>query len=186
MIDLTKGLPDTILVNGEPILLNTDFRVWIRFQNEIENDKEEIDISYLFQNSIPDIENEVYTQLIDFLVNAPITPKSNGEIGDKVIDYVLDGDYIYSAFYQFYKIDLLDIEYLHWHKFQALCNNINGETCLLGIAKNSRSYKKQSGKYDYDKEQQKMKNAWQLPQSVSQEEKEELEKVKEEFENYFN
>ena len=38
MIDLrTKGLPNSIQsLDGEPILLNTDFRLWIRFYEELE------------------------------------------------------------------------------------------------------------------------------------------------------
>ncbi len=43
MIDLRKkGLPDTVLtIDGEPIVINTDFRAWIQFWVDLQNDENE-------------------------------------------------------------------------------------------------------------------------------------------------
>ena len=55
MIDLRiKGLPNSIQsLDGEPILLNTDFRLWIRFYEELERFNnhiiDELDCSYKWE-----------------------------------------------------------------------------------------------------------------------------------------
>lgn len=68
MIDLTKkGLPNTIEVNGCPVFLNTDFRLWIKFYEDYTNSKEEVDISYLFIGEAPIISDELLNQLVTFL-----------------------------------------------------------------------------------------------------------------------
>ena len=85
MIDLTNGLPNAITGdNGEPILLNTDYRLWIRFNDDIEHDEKERDISYLFRDKAPIITQNIWEQLKMFLYNPSATPNSDGsseEIG---------------------------------------------------------------------------------------------------------
>ena len=58
MIDLiTKGLPDTVTIGGEPFLIETDFRPWMRFCDEFEmwDQKQNLNVSYLFADEIPHI-----------------------------------------------------------------------------------------------------------------------------------
>ena len=50
---------------------------------------------------------------------------SNRNSTEKVLDYNVDADYIYSAFMSQYNIDLQDIEYLHWWKFRALFDSLD-------------------------------------------------------------
>ena len=46
MIDLTKkGLPNVVTINGSPYSIYTDFRLWMRFENEVSRLKKQgIDI----------------------------------------------------------------------------------------------------------------------------------------------
>lgn len=181
MIDLTKGLPNAIIGdNGEPIYLNADYRLWIRFYQDIENDEIDRDISYLFEDKAPIITKNIYEQLKIFLYNPSVTPK-NESSSDKVMDYILDGDYIFSALYQTYGIDIIEMK-MHWHKFQALCNNIVGESTLWGYAKSVRGYEKPNKKDTIDSQYLKAKSAWSFPTQLTEEEIRQIQ----EFEDYFD
>lgn len=181
MIDLrNKSLPNAISANGELFLLNTDYRLWIQFGYDLEHDSEDRDISYLFVDEAPQITDEVLRQLQAFYYNPSSTPRS-GSSGEKVLDYVEDGEYIFSAIYATYGIDIMECD-MHWHKFQALCNNIIGESTLWGYAKQMRGYVKPSKNDSYDKQCQKARLAWELPIELTQEEKEKIS----EFDDYFS
>lgn len=185
MIDLTKGLPNAILTaDGEPILLNTDYRFWIRFYADLENNIEQVDISYLFKNKAPIIDDYIYQQLLQFLYSPSVTPISSDSSNVKTLDYILDGEYIYSSLYQMYGIDIIDMD-MHWHKFLALCNNVVGETTLWGYAKQMRSYKKPSKNENYEKICEKSKKAWSFPIIETEEEKEARKIQNEKFDKYF-
>ena len=182
MIDLINGLPNAITGdNGEPIFLNTDYRLWIRFNDDIEHDEKERDISYLFRDKAPIITQNIWEQLKMFLYNPSATPNNDGSKSDKIFDYILDGDYIFSALYSTYGIDILEME-MHWHKFQALCNNIIGEKTLWGYAKSVRGYQKPNKKENIDDQYMKAKSAWSFKHELSEEEK----RIVQEFEDYFD
>lgn len=186
MIDLTKkGLPNAIIGdNGEPIFLNTDYRYWIKFSSDLENEKDQIDISYLFADEPPVITESIHKQLLAFLYNPSVTPVSSGSSNVKTLDYLLDGEYIFSAIWAVYGIDITEID-MHWHKFQALCNNIVGEDTLWGYAKQMRAYKKPNKSDTYDKHCQNAKIAWTFPRIESEEEQIEKQKKRDEFDAYF-
>ena len=103
MIDLRiKGLPNSIQsLDGEPILLNTDFRLWIRFYEELERFNnhiiDEIDCSYLFADEPPIIDEHILKELEQFLYNPSSTPRSDST-GVKTLDYLQDGEYIWEDF----------------------------------------------------------------------------------------
>ena len=182
MIDLRQqGLPNAIIGdNGEPILLNTDYRLWIQFNEDLQHDDVERDISYLFKGKPPVITQNIYEQLKVFLHNPSVTPNGE-ESGEKVLDYVLDGDYIFSALYATYGIDILEMN-MHWHKFQALCNNVIGESTLWGYAKSVRGYRKPSKNDDLNTQYTRAKSAWSFKKELTEEEK----RMVKEFEDYFD
>lgn len=186
MIDLRiKGLPNSIeSLKGEPIFINTDFRVWIRFWKDLEQFKyhiiDEVDCSYLFLDEPPIIDEHILNQLELFMYNPSSTPKSESS-EQKTLDYVEDGEYIYSAFMQLYGIDLTECD-LHWHKFQALANNIVGDSTLWGYARSMRGYEKPSKNHTQEKACQRAKEAWAFPIELTLEEQ----KQKNEFDSYFD
>lgn len=181
MIDLRKkGLPNAIMAdNGNPVLLNTDFRIWIQFWQDMQNDDVDRDISYLFVEEPPIIDDFILSQLLIFLYNPSEMPK-NDPAGVKILDYISDGEYIFSALYATYGIDITEID-MHWHKFQALCNNIVGDSTLWGYAKSMRGYQKPSKSDTYEKQCMRAKEAWAFPIKLTEEEQH----MKDEFDNYF-
>lgn len=59
--------------------------------------------------------------------------KINNGKKNYIYSYEYDADYIYSAFMQQYKMDLTEIEYLHWWKFRALFEGLNKDTKIVEI-----------------------------------------------------
>lgn len=163
MIDLiTKGLPDTVTIGGEPFLIETDFRPWMRFCDEFEmwDQKQSLNVSYLFADEIPHISTAEDMQAIIGFAYPPATvPKSGGGDGSRVLDYRIDADYIYSAFLQQYGIDLTETG-MHWHKFRALLNGLSSATKLHEII----GYRCYNGD---DKEYKRLREMWALPVKLS-------------------
>ena len=125
MIDLTeKSLPNTIQVQGRDFSIHTDFRIWMRFCIEFQRWKNAgcrgvMDIAYLFSVEPPAFYCvEDYTGIFDFAFPSCKVPNGSGD-GDQTLYYEYDGDYIYAAFMQNYRIDLMEPR-LHLHKFLAL------------------------------------------------------------------
>lgn len=183
MIDLTKkALPNTVMVGGRAFPIDTDFRIWMRFSIEFERWKEdgmtgELDISYLFKNELPVFRRaEDYSEILLFAFPPVICPKHQ-ESGQKVFDYAVDADYIFSAFMETYGIDLTEVNDLHWHKFNALLSGIGTKlTDIIGY----RSYTGEKIKSN-EEMCRRLKYMWELPEVESEEEKESEEK----FDRFF-
>lgn len=181
MIDLTsKALPNTVMVGGEAFVVHTDFRVWLRFVIAFESwDKTgELDISYLFKNAIPLFQGrEDYNAIMEFAYPVNVVPKGEPST-EKIYDYVIDSDYIYSAFMQQYHIDLMRTD-MHWHIFRALFNGIADGTRFHEIM-GYRSYTGERVK-SQDDMYRRLRNAWELPVVETEEDR----KMEEEFNDYF-
>ena len=169
MIDLKRrGLPNAIIApDGGPVLLDTDFRIWINFPERIQKLREDPTLyEDLFMTEVPILTQEVADQLQDFYYRKPEVPRDTGGHED-LLDYDLDADYIYAAFMQAYKIDLVDAD-LHWHKFLALLTALPDTTTMSKIM-GYRSYEgssKDPGHKDY----MKLKQMWSLPVKHTEEE----------------
>lgn len=173
------------MVNGKAYAIYTDFRVWMRFCLEFEAFRDGgyegvMDISYLFKNLLPEFEKpEDYQTIIDFAYPQNVVPRGIQDAEERILDFRIDSDYIYSAFMQDYKIDLCEAK-MHWHKFKALLNGISENTRLCQIM----GYRSYTGEQveNHDKIYKKLKNAWELPKKLTEEEKHQ----NEEFERYFS
>lgn len=171
MLDLAKTkLPDAIESEGKFFSLNTDFRAWLCFSRLINNpETREQELEFLFPYEKPKSIISTIPELLAFYNPVSTLPRSTGsDTSERVLDYDLDADLIYSAFYERYKIDLLQTDetghviQLHWHRFLALLNGLH-DTRLNEIM-GFRMWKRPKGKLtDYDREMQKLHEAWKLP-----------------------
>ena len=67
-----------------------------------------------------------------------VNSKKNGSSSRKeknIYSFEYDDEYIYSAFLSQYKIDLQDIEYLHWWKFKAMFKGLSEDNKIVEIMK---------------------------------------------------
>ena len=63
---------------------------------------------FLYENEKPLERIKGFFALLAFCTPKSILPRQlGGKTDEKIIDYTIDADYIYSAFYEQYKIDLL-------------------------------------------------------------------------------
>lgn len=129
---------------------NTDFRIGILFEmlmkdKKLSKEAKAIQSLRLYYPKIEQIENieKAYDDIIWFYSCGKIEAnnkkiknlnnKEKSQKEDKIYDYDYDDGYIYSAFLQIYRIDLQDVDYLHWWKFKALFNSLMNDTKIVEI-----------------------------------------------------
>ena len=148
MISLYTPLPDTVMVEGRNLLIDSNFKQMLEIEDIIrgkESEEEKVlKIFSIFYRYVDDTEylfnhvEEATNQFAWFFRGGdlPTTGKekdSQGEndevisIPEPVFSYTYDAPYIYTAFLSQYNIDLLDIEYLHWWKFRALFESLKSD-----------------------------------------------------------
>ena len=90
----------------------------------------------------------------------------------KIYSYEHDADLIYTAFLDQYKLDLNDIEYLHWFKFKAMFEGLKSENKICEIM----GYRAVDISKIKDKEEKKrykkLQREYALPDDRTEEEKE--------------
>lgn len=134
---LIDPLPLAVPVNGRDLPIESDFRTAILFEQLIQSREvpEEEKIAYavnlFFPGRFPSSALE-QLQAVDGMLwfyscgddqktdqkDKPASDKSR--IARRIYDYDVDAPLIYAAFLAQYRIDLQDIEYLHWWKFIAM------------------------------------------------------------------
>ena len=142
MNPLYEPFPDYVTVKGKKVRIVTDFREYIKLIDRLKDDevdeteKKELIACWFLDDPGSDFE-ECLQALTDFVVNYRETKASEGEEGnedntkhDPVIEYNQDAPYIISGFLECYGIDLTEIQYMHWWKFQMLIDGMN-EDCEL-------------------------------------------------------
>lgn len=178
MIDISKKiLPCSVEVHGKIYSIQTDFQYYIIFSRMMKENHQLKDFDFLYTEKIPQDRQQGLNELIKFAFPKRELPKDSGEETDDIIlDYEKDADYIYSAFFHYYNIDLLAEKLsLHWYKFSSLLNGLK-ETKLNDIM-GFRSYKpRQTDGKEYKAQMLKLKEMWRIEEPLTEEEQKELEK----------
>lgn len=125
--------PESIEISGVEYPINTDFRVWIRFQGillgEGTNDSKAEKICNLMEEiSIPQTK-EALDSMLQFYAGASTENKTGGRENVQAYDFDRDSEYIFSAFLDSYGIDLT-VAQLHWWQFKALFKSLP-EDCQM-------------------------------------------------------
>lgn len=165
MIDLRyKGLPSAIECGGRLLRLKTDFRLWIEFERVLR----EKQVAWWGVLEEPPENDEWVPGALEFLESKNVRPVYPNSGGERMFDFVLDGDYIVASFWQAYGIDLTSIDYMHWHVFKALFNGLPKDTKMaeiIGYCSWEPSRKK------YEDSMRELKNAWRLRDPATEEAK---------------
>ena len=165
-------LPYYVYIKGKRYKINVDYRIMLKFEmimqdTSIEDSDKILKSLRLFYPAFFEIINggksvisEAISQLIIFYKcgrnqeNHKQKKSSNGS-SRPVYSYELDDQYIFSAFWQCYKVDLTK-DKIHWWKFKAMELGLKDDTQYEKI----KSYRSYEGK---DKDMKDLKKYWQLP-----------------------
>ncbi len=178
---LIDKLPETVEVNCQEVSINSDFRVFILFEQILQDyelskeDKIKKCLS-LFYNDKPSNLVEAIEQMfkfysMDFMNDFYTSNKSKvSKKNKKLYDWDFDQAYIYSAFLSQYKIDLQEIDYLHWWKFRFLFMGLDEDNKISKII----GYRDVDTSKIKDKEEkkhyEKLKKEFAIPERISIEE----------------
>lgn len=181
LVDL---LPITIEINNKKYDINSDFRTSILFEllmqdSSIGEEDKIIMALRLYYSSIPEDINAAIDKMLWFYRCGKdiIKPKGNGKGKSvtQIYSFEHDDDYIYAAFMDQYRIDLQDIDYLHWWKFKAMFNSLKEDIKIVKIME----YRSIDLSKIKDKEQKvyykNMQELYKLP--MSKDEKEKLKEI---------
>lgn len=128
-------LPQSLIINGSEIPINTDFRAVIKFDHLVKEDTGDgvklAEALYIIFGTVPEDIDVALDELTDFITGGDIEEKpykpSKKVLGinsAKAIDYYADDRMIWSAFYSAYRINLRTIDYLHWWDFVELLKEL--------------------------------------------------------------
>ena len=161
MIDLSRiiDLPDSVIVSGKSYRINTDYQFFILFSQMVKHPHRYEEYNYLYKGAIPPDLKAGFEAIKDYEPDAIL------------LDYEIDADLIYSAFWQRYGIDLKKRNlHLHWYKFQALLAGLT-DTKLNKVMEYRAYVPKESDNKEYKKYMLQMKAMWQIEKEYSDEEK---------------
>lgn len=144
MNPLYESFPNYVVINERKVRIVTDFREYIKLIDLLKDDEvDTVDKARLILQWFLDDPGEDFSEclqaLSDFVTNykeQKVEKSSEGENEEgnlqrnPVISYSQDAPYILSGFLECYGIDLTEIPYMHWWKFQMLIDGMN-EGCEL-------------------------------------------------------
>lgn len=173
---LTKSLPSVLVISGKEYPINTDFRVWLKF-SEIINDRSRTKTSkanslvMLVFGEIPENAVDCLRGAELFFAGEPEEKAGPGGRKKRTFDFSQDAELIYAAFYQQYGIDLCSAD-LHWWQFRALFEGLGSTTQFIKVLE----YRSMEIDKIEDKKMRafyaKMKKQYALPDNRTQEERE--------------
>ena len=176
-------LVDKLPTDYEGLKINTNFRSFILFEllmqdREIEKEDKVALAIDLFYDEFPQDIKKAFDGILWFYTRGKkIKEEKNTENKQKnnkkkIYSYECDADLIYTAFLDQYRLDLNDIDYLHWFKFKAMFEGLKAENKICEIM----GYRAVDISKIKDKEEKKrykkLQREWALPDDRTEEEKE--------------
>lgn len=195
---IRRELPVSVDIGSEKYEIDADFRTimnieGIIFGKEVTEDQKnfakemmkEIEINekdaitnakyydalkIFYKDNIPDDLEEAMEKMLWFYSCGKEDEKTKVKTKKRVISFEYDFDYINAGFMQDYKIDLFEVDFLHWWKFMSLFSALHDDCKICEII----GYRGAELK-NFDKEQRKrireMQKIYALPDDISKEEK---------------
>jgi hypothetical protein len=129
------ALPQSIIADGQEVRINTDFRAILRYDRLTREDPEDPErvaeaLSELFPDDVPTITEDLIGALEAFIGGGEGEKKPGpskkllGVNNNRPFDFIIDDRLIWSAFFVAFRINLREIDYLHWWDFLELMNEL--------------------------------------------------------------
>ena len=177
MNEYYNGLPRYVKIKNEKFIINTDYRIFVEFEKEmqgIDTKKAILNALSRFYPAFSIICNKnLLKEAVDKFIwfykcgKVDINQKSSnkGQKKEQIFNYSYDADLIYGTYMIYARIDLN--KYVHWWKFKAIWNSLPSD-CEFNKIKSYRAY---TGK---DEDILELKEFYKLPPS----EKEKIQEIK--------
>lgn len=164
----------------EGLKIETNFRSFILFellmQDRKVSDQDKVALAInIFYKEVPNDIEKAINGIIWFYGRGDTekkSKKSEKKSKERIYSYEYDADAIYSAFLSQYKIDLNEIEYLHWWKFKSLFEGLNEQNRICEIMSYRSIDLNKIKDKDEKQKYKKLKMKYALPDERSEEEKE--------------
>lgn len=164
-------LPYYVYLKNEKYYINTDFRIFIEYEEEMQGkDKKQASINCLskfYPAFLKIIEKGLLEEAIDKFIwfykcdKPDIEYKIKGsKLKKQIYSYKYDDLYIWGAFKQYFNVDLTRVN-LHWWKFRAMWLSLPRESEFSKI----KGYRSYDGK---DKDILDLKEYYKLPLSEAE------------------
>lgn len=147
---LTDALPTSVLIDGTPYEINTDFRAGVEFEMLIEQGENNVyRLLAPFFAKVPRNLEGAFREVELFYCCGTLPEKSKKPAKTKqAYSFKVDSEAIFADFWRYYGIDLTR-EYIHWWAFRALLTGLPDKsefkqriyyrTCdLKGLSKKER------------------------------------------------
>lgn len=174
-------LLDKLPTEYKGLKIETNFRSFILFEllmqdnNVSEQDKVALALN-LFYKEIPNNLEKAINGILWFYScgkeHKEKVKKSKEETKKRIYSYEYDAELIYSAFWHDYRLDLNEIEYLHWWKFKSLFEGLNNENKICEIMGYRAVDLSKIEDKERKKKYKKLKQQCALPDERTEEEKE--------------
>lgn len=141
---IVNSLSDMVKSRIGEVEFNTDFRISILFEllmqdNTISAENKIMQAMKLYYPKLEQLQD--FEKAIEDIVwfyrcgkeLANLNKEKSGSQGKQIYSYEFDDAYIFSGFMQQYRIDLQEIEYLHWWKFKAMFDGLYKNTKIVEI-----------------------------------------------------
>ena len=140
---LSQPLKSSVEVCGKEYAINTDFRVWLRIYDILQEENGDskklmAGIVMCFKGGeLPPSFSATVDAMTDFLFGCKASNEANGQEvkekrSKKVFDFSKDAELIYASFLADYGIDLT-CESMHWHKFLVLFKHLSKDTPFMQV-----------------------------------------------------
>ncbi len=176
---LTDTLPEAVWVSGRAYPIETDFRVWIRYDIALSDktmppEQKIVALFAPYKEELPPHFGAAAKALMDFYAGEKESgraAKTDAPVGAPIYSFLHDAQYIYAAFMRQYGLDLTK-DSLHWLQFKALFAALDENEPFVKIME----YRSCDISKIRDKQQKqfylRMKNRYRLPDMRTETEKE--------------
>lgn len=173
MKGMYNKLPHSVRLNGEKFIINTDFRIFVDFEYEMQEIDRNKAVNKVLKRFYPAFSLIINKNLLQEAVNKfiwfyqcgkeeveEIKSKSKAKKVGNTFSYKYDDQYIWGAFKMYFNVDLTQDD-IHWWKFKAMWMSIPCESEFTKI----KGYRTYTGK---DKDLLDLKEYYKLPLSVKE------------------
>lgn len=173
---ITEIAPLSVEIGGHDYAIDADFRNCIRFEQlmfdpALDDNSRGAFALNLFYPEIPQDIPAAFEKILWLYAADQEEKKSSGGGRQKrIYSFEHDSEYIFSAFYSDYGIDLNEIDFLHWWKFRALFAGLKPDNLICKIME-YRGADLSKLKGEEKKFYQKMQKQYALPMPKAEKEK---------------